>query len=147
MENTSRSSRRAFVLGGSAAAVCVGPLAVAHLARAPLASLKSLTMPTSAPSEVAQWESVVGASFLIGGEAGKAVARLVMIERPAIDPKRPAELARFQPFTARFEMEARLAPAGQRTYKVAHPTKGLVDLFLGRGEDKHGKAIVYALFN
>ncbi|ATY33892.1 hypothetical protein CVN68_19630 [Sphingomonas psychrotolerans] len=125
---------------------CVGPLAVAQLARAPLPSRKS-PAPTSAQSEVAEWENLVGASFLVGGEAGKAVAKLVMVERPAIDPKRPAGLARFQPFTAWFEMEARLAPAGQRTYKVAHPTRGLIDLFLGRGADRRGKAVVYALFN
>ncbi|MDP5279284.1 hypothetical protein Q9Q95_10165 [Sphingomonas sp. DG1-23] len=142
----SRSSRRAFVLGGGAAAIVAGPLAVAKLARAPLPSFKRQTAP-SAPSEVAEWEKLAGASFLIGGEAGKAVARLVMVERPAIDPKRPAELARFQPFTAWFEMEARLAPAGQRTYSVAHPVKGAIDLFLGRGADKRGKAVLYALFN
>ncbi|WP_233503441.1 DUF6916 family protein [Sphingomonas psychrotolerans] len=134
------------MLGGTAAVACVGPLAVAQLARAPLPSRKS-PAPTSAQSEVAEWENLVGASFLVGGEAGKAVAKLVMVERPAIDPKRPAGLARFQPFTAWFEMEARLAPAGQRTYKVAHPTRGLIDLFLGRGADRRGKAVVYALFN
>jgi len=147
MKTMSRSSRRAFVLGGTAAAACVGPLAVAKLARAPLLPLKRQTAPASALSEVAEWESLVDTSFLVGGEAGRAVARLVMVERPAIDPKRPAGLARFQPFTAWFEMEARLAPAGQRTYTVAHPARGMVDLFLGRGEDRHGKAVLYALFN
>lgn len=146
MKTMSRSSRRAFVLGGAAAAAVSGPLAVAKLARAPVLPLKRQTA-VSVQSEVARWESLVGTSFLVGGEAGKAVARLVMVERPAIDPKRPAELARFQPFTAWFEMEARLAPAGQRTYPVAHPAKGMLDLFLGRGEDKQGKAILYALFN
>jgi hypothetical protein len=146
MKTMSRSSRRAFVLGGSAAAVVAGPLAVAKLARAPALTLKRQTA-LSAQSEVAEWEGQVGTSFLVGGEAGKAVARLVMVERPAIDPKRPAGLARFQPFTAWFEMEARLAPAGQRTYAVMHPTRGMIDLFLGRGEDKQGKAILYALFN
>lgn len=147
MKSMSRSSRRAFVLGGTAAAIAAGPLAVAKLARTTLLPLKRQTTP-SAQSEVVEWEGQVGTSFLIGGgAAGKAVARLAMVERPAIDPKRPAELARFQPFTAWFEMDARLAPAGQQTYAVAHPTRGLVDLFLGRGEDKHGKAILYALFN
>jgi hypothetical protein len=146
MKAMSRNSRRAFVLGGSAAAIVAGPLAVAKLARAPLLPLKPQTTP-STQSEVAEWEKLAGASFLIGGEAGKAVAKLVMVERPAIDPKRPAELSRFQPFTAWFEMDTRLAPAGQRTYQVAHPTRGLVDLFLGRGADKRGKAVLYALFN
>lgn len=147
METTSRSSRRAFVLGGTAAAACIGPLAVAQLARTSLVTSGGTTAPTVARSEVAEWESLVGASFLIGGEAGKAVAKLAAIERPAFDPERPAELARAQPFTAWFEMDARLAPAGQHTYTVAHPAKGAIELFLGRGADKRGKAVVLALFN
>lgn len=147
METTSRSSRRAFVLGGTAAAACMGPLAAAQLTRTSPATSGGTKAPTATRSEVAEWESLVGASFLIGGEAGKAVAKLAAIERPAFDPKRPAGLARLQPFTAWFEMDARLAPAGQRTYTVAHPTKGAINLFLGRGADKRGKAVVLALFN
>lgn len=89
----------------------------------------------------------MGSSFLVGGEAGKAVAKLAVIERPAFEPERPAELARPQPFTAWFEMDTRLAPKGQRTYAVAHPTKGAINLFLSRGVDKRGKAVLLALFN
>jgi hypothetical protein len=146
MKTTNRSSRRAFVLGGTAAAACLGPLAIAQLARAPLPSRKS-PAPTSAQSEVAEWENLVGASFLVASEAGKGLAKLVAVERPAFDPKRPAELARFQPFTAYLQMDARQAPAGQRTYRVTHPTKGMIDLFLSRGADKRGKAVLLALFN
>jgi hypothetical protein len=147
METTTRSSRRSFVLGGAAAAACTGPLAIAQLAStsSPLPGRRVVS--ALAPSEVAEWESLVGSSFLVGGEAGKAVAKLAAIERPAFDPGRPAELARVQPFTAWFEMDARLAPAGQRTYAVAHPAKGAIDLFLGRGADKRGKAVLLALFN
>ncbi|WP_162254694.1 DUF6916 family protein [Sphingomonas sp. Root241] len=125
----------------------MGPLAAAQLTRTSLSTSTGATAPTVARSEVAEWESLVGASFLIGGEAGKAVAKLAAIERPAFDPKRPAGLARAQPFTAWFEMDTRLAPAGQRTYTVGHPTKGVINLFLGRGADKRGKAVVLALFN
>jgi hypothetical protein len=142
------SSRRGFVLGGTVAAVFVGPLAAAQLGRGTAADvIKSLVRTVSAPSEVAQWEALVGASFVVAGEAGKAVAKLAAVERPAADPLRPASLARFQPFTAYLEMDARLAPAGQRTYRVTHPTKGIIDLFLSRGSDKKGKATVLALFN
>lgn len=147
METTSRSSRRAFVLGGTAAVACMGPLAAAQIASSSLPSLEGVTTSASPLSEVAEWENLVGASFLVGGEAGKAVAKLAAIERPAFDPGRPAEVARVQPFTAWFEMDARLAPTGQRTYAVAHPTKGTIDLFLSRGADKRGKAVVLALFN
>jgi hypothetical protein len=131
-------------MGGTAAVVCMGPLAVAQLAQTRPPSLASLPTPRS---EVAEWESLVGASFLVAGDGGRAVARLAAIERPAPDPKRPAGLARFQPFTAYFEMDARLAPKGQRTYRAVHPTKGAIDLFVSRGADKGGKAILLALFN
>jgi len=143
MQTTSRSSRRAFVLGSAAAAACLGPLAVAQLAGTPPPAPQEPAPPAPSLSEVAAWEGMVGASFLIDG----AIARLAVIERPAIDPVRPAGLARFQPFTAGFEMEARLAPIGQRTYAVAQPAGGPIDLFLGRGEDRQGKTTLYALFN
>ena len=147
MKITSGSSRRTFVMGGAAAAACMGPLAVAQLAGGSLASRRSAASPTSARSEVGEWERLVGLSFLVTGEAGKVPAKLAAVMRPPVDPKRPADLARFQPFTAYFEVDARLAPAGQRTYRVLHPAKGLIDLFLTRGADKRGKAVLLALFN
>lgn len=146
METTSRSSRRAFVLGGAAVAACTGPLAVAQLARGASPSLKGAAKPTIR-SEIAEWGSLVGTSFLIGGESGKALAKLAAIEQPAFDPTRPGTLARSQPFTAWFEMDARLAPAGQRGYTLTHPVKGAIKLFLSRGVDKRGKATLLALFN
>lgn len=146
MADSSRSSRRAFVLGGAAAA-CMAPLAAARLASGARPSRSGPTTPTGARSEVAQWESLVGASFLVAGEAGKAVATLAAVVRPPVDPQRPAELARFQPFTLYFEMDARSAPTGQLTYKVTRPARDVIELFLSRGSDRDGKAIVQALFN
>jgi hypothetical protein len=125
----------------------MGPLAVAQLAGDPQLSRHAAAKQGARLSEVAEWERLVGAAFLVAGEDGKAVAKLVAVERPAADPKRPAELARYQPFTAWFEMEARVAPAGQQTYAVTHPIRGAADLFLGRGDDRHGRAALYALFN
>ncbi|MCX8476599.1 MAG: hypothetical protein MT490_12445 [Sphingomonas sp.] len=142
----SRSSRRTFVMGGAAAAACMGPLAVAQLAGKSPASRKGAAAPASR-SEVAEWERLVGVSFLVAGEAGKVPAKLAAVMRPPVDSKRPADLARFQPFTAYFEVDARLAPAGQQTYRVLHPAKGMIDLFLTRGADKRGKAVLLALFN
>lgn len=146
MAESSRSSRRTFVLGGAAAA-CIAPLAAARMASGTNPSSGRQAAPAGAISEVAEWEQLVGASFLIAGEAGKAVATLAAVERPPVDPKRPAELARFQPFTAWFEMDARSAPMGQLTYSVTHPSRAGIELFLSRGRDKAGKAIVQALFN
>ncbi|MDT8758920.1 hypothetical protein MZO42_09450 [Sphingomonas psychrotolerans] len=143
MQITSRSSRRGFVIGGAAAAASLGPMAIAKLGK-PSSSGTLPLVGKAPPSEVAEWESLAGARFLL---AGTAVAKLVAVERPAPDPRRPAELARFQPFTVWFETDARLAPAGQQTYRVGHPTRGSIDLFLGRGEDRQGKAVLYALFN
>lgn len=146
MADSSRSSRRAFVLGGTAAA-CMTPLALAQFAPGQEASRQRAAAPAHSRSELAEWQALVGASFLIAGEGGRAVARLAAVESPAFDPARPAALARLQPFTAWFEMEPRLAPAGQRTYRVSHPVQGVIELFLARGSDKGGKAVVQALFN
>jgi len=142
MESTNLSSRRAFVLGGAAAA-CAVPLASARLAGGSPAPSRAAGAGAAAASEVAQWEALVGTRFLIDG----ALATLALVERPAADPKRPAALARFQPFTAWFEMEARLAPAGQQTYRIVDPGKRATELFLSRGNDRRGKAVLYALFN
>lgn len=146
MADSSRSSRRAFVLGGTAAA-CIAPLAAAQFGHGAKPSAKGLATSAGTLGEVAEWERQLGASFLIAGEAGKAVAVLAAVERPPVDPRRPAELARFQPFTLHFETDARSAPAGQLTYAVTHPSRTLVELFLSRGSDKAGKAVLQALFN
>jgi hypothetical protein len=146
MQITSRSSRRAFVIGGGAAAACLGPLAVAQLGEEP--PLPGDVPPAPpAQSEVAEWESLVGAHFLVACDAGNALARLITVERPSIDPERPAGLARFQPFVAWFEMDAHLAPCGQQSRRVTHPTKGSGELFLSRGRDEGGKTVLLALFN
>ncbi|NIJ21784.1 hypothetical protein FHS95_003495 [Sphingomonas naasensis] len=146
MADSSRSSRRAFVLGGTAAA-CIAPLAVAQSRHEAGPAREGGAPAIGTRGEVAEWERQVGASFLIAGEAGKVVARLSAVVRPASDPKRPAELARFQPFTLWFETDTRAAPAGQLTYAVTHPSRETIDLFLSRGSDKGGKAMLQALFN
>jgi hypothetical protein len=132
-------------MGGAVAAAGLAPLALAQrMKQLPAARPASVLPP---PNEVATWEKLIGATFVLGAAAERAVARLVAIERPAIDPLRPPELARFQPFIAWFEMDARLAPAGQRTHAIRHPTRGATELFLSRGADRRGKAVLYALFN
>lgn len=146
MADSSRSSRRAFVLGGTAAA-CIAPLAAAQFRHDGEPRSKGSVRTTGGVSEVGEWERLVGASFVIAGEAGKSVATLAAVMRPPADPRRPAELARFQPFTAWFEMDARSAPVGQLTYKVTRPSREVVELFLSRAGDKGGKAVVQALFN
>ena len=143
MKTTSRTSRRTFVLSGTAAAVCLGPLAVSQFAEASGSGAKVSTR----RSEIAEWEALVGTAFLVGGEGGKVLARLAAIAQPPLDPKRPTALARFQPFTAYFELDARVAPAGQKSYRVTHPAKGTIDLFLSRGATRQGKAVLLALFN
>lgn len=114
---------------------------MAAVGAGPFAGAAFATMPRN---EIGEWESLIGAHFLVGGTA---VATLAAVERPAPDRGRPAALARSQPFIAAFEVEADAAPAGQRTYRIAHPAKGAIDLFLARGENKGGKAVLLALFN
>lgn len=142
-----KGSRRAFIVGGVAATAAAVPFAMAAVNQAvgPIWSPAAPKAPADA--ELAQWEKILGGQFKIAGELGKGTAVLSAVVRGSADSGRPAGLGRAKPFTAYFEMGPRLAPKGQKTYRIGHPTKGAIDLFLGRGADKRGKAVLYAIFN
>lgn len=145
-ENTS-GSRRAFVVGGVAVAALSVPLALARRGEVTTSFWSPRKPVPQSATEVRAWEALVGGNFALTGEQGAGVARLVAIESEAADPKRPAYLARSRSFSAVFEADAARAPIGQNSYSVRHPTKGLIDLFLSRGTDRGGKAVLTALFN
>ena len=146
-EEKARASRRNFIIGGATTAAIAGPLAIAASVSKTSTGATWNPLAVVRPSEVAEWQALVGGKFHIVGEAGKYVAKLSAVVHGSSDPKRPSNLARPLSFLAYFEMNAAVAPRGQKTYKVVHPTKGVMDMFLGRGADKAGKTVVYAVFN
>lgn len=145
---TVTTSRRNFVVGGL---VGVAGLGVAGCGGS--AGSGTVTTPPETPvvakplveSEVSEWETLVGSTFLIAGEAGSIPSTLVTLERAAPDLNRPTTLARHQPFFAYFEMDLRLVPEGGKTYRLTSAKRGAFDLFLGKPSEIRGKGVLLAV--
>lgn len=121
--------------GGKSGSVVVAPTTGATPAGPPLTA-----------SEASEWDKFVGTTFQISANSGKVPATLVSLERIA-DATRPTSLGRHQPFYAVFQMDARLAPTGGKTFQLSHATKGNFDLFLGMASEIQGKGVLTALLN
>ncbi len=155
MITDSSTSRRKFVVGGlvTVAAVgvsgCSGGGTVAGGTVSAPSGGSTATTPAVplTQSEVSVWDGLVGQSFTIAAESGSVLATLASLERVGADINRPAALARQQPFYARFEMDTSLAPAGNKTYTIAHATKGSFDLFVGQPSVVRGKSVIVAALN
>ena len=149
-ETMTDSSRRRFVVGGlaviagAAVAGCDGAGQSGSVV-VPTAGATPAGPPLTA-SEASEWDKLVGTSFQISTPTGKVVATLASLERIA-DASRPTALGRQQPFYASFQMDARQAPVGGKTYRISHATKGDFDLFLGMSSEVQGKGVLSALLN
>jgi hypothetical protein len=98
-------------------------------------------------SEAGHWEKLIGTSFIISNEASRIPATLSTVTRAEPDSKRPADVARREPFYAYFEMDPKLVPQGGKTYQLSHATKGVFDLFLGQPSEIFGKGVMLAVLN
>ncbi|MEG3181834.1 DUF6916 family protein [Sphingomonas sp. LT1P40] len=142
--NTEAPSRRRFVIGGLVAAGLAGCDGAGSGLVKVAAEKKA---PPLTQGEVGRWETLLGQTFTITGESGKAVATLTAIKRGVSDAGRPPELGRDLPFYVFFEMDARMAPVGDKTYQVSHSSTGAFDLFVGLSTEQNGKAVFNALLN
>ncbi len=141
--NTKATSRRKFVIGGLAAAGLAGcDGAGSGLVKVAAAKGEPLTK-----GAADRWDTLLGETFVITGEAGKTLAKLTSIERGVADAGRPAGLERQQPFYVFFETEARLVPLGGKTYQISHNSTGAFDLFVGQSSEIGGKGVFNALLN
>jgi hypothetical protein len=148
MKTANNESRRNFIVGGAAVVAVAGPLALA--ARVGSNDTRDTWSPTAGArtqAEIGEWEAVLDQKFQISGEFGAAAARLSAVVHGASDPLRPTSLPRALTYMVYFETGTRIAPKGQKTYSVVHPTKGAMEMFLGRGVDTAGQAVLYAVFN
>jgi len=87
----------------------------------------------------------VGAPVRIAGETGGVSATIDSVVPLRAGGRHPAGM-RAQPFMVRLAMDPGGAPAGDRIYALSRPLAGLHDVFLTRGADVGGKAILVALF-
>lgn len=150
MTATEENSRRRFVIGGLAT-VAAGGLAGcggggAGSVVTPPDTGAAPAAPVLTATEADAWDALVGTAFLIGGEGGKASARLLSVERAPTDPNRP-DLARRAGFTVHFQVEAGPLPLGERTYALSHASRGAFELFLGQPGEVMGKTVLSAVLN
>jgi hypothetical protein len=77
-----------------------------------------------------EWASVIGQVFTIEGESGKVPVLLGGVNLLPSKGARPRECTRSQAFALVFQAAPERAPAGDRTYKVTHPTFPALDIYL-----------------
>lgn len=146
------SSRRSFVVGGVVAAGagvagCSG--GGGGSSSGSVVSPTAQATPSSVPltaSDVADWQKLIGSSFVITTDTGKLSAVLASVQQ-IVDASRPTTLARHLGFFANFQMASSEVPAGQKTYQLSHATRGNFDLFLGTPSQSQGKGVISALLN
>ncbi len=155
-----QGSRRAFVGGAVASAAVLGPLALfgrgwssadtdaadGRIKVVPGGAPGDLVNHRPDPKELARWERAVGQSFQVTGEDGARTATVAMVVVELFKGSRPASI-RQQPFSVYFTFDRGDVFGDDRMYDVAHPIEGLTRLFLSRGGERFGKAIMVALFN
>ncbi len=147
------SSRRSFVVGGVIAAGA-GVAGCSGGGGGGSSSTGSVVTPVaeatpSGPltaSEMSDWQKLLGSSFVITNGSSKVTAVLASLEQ-IVDASRPASLSRHLGFFATFQMAVSQLPAGQKTYQLAHATKGSFDLFLGMPGQSNGQGFITALLN
>lgn len=97
------------------------------------------------PHEVKRWTAATGEPISLIGETGRVAGTIHSVVPLSTKDHRPAGV-RQQPFMVRFSVDAATAPAGDRMYALSTPIDGLTDIFVTRGADVAGKAILMAVF-
>lgn len=92
------------------------------------------------------WLETVGKTVGIDVGNGVVDARIATIVPGPDKGKRPAHL-RQHSFTVYFELDRLAAPAGERIYGLGRAIDGMSELFMTRGKDVAGKAILMAVLN
>lgn len=145
-------SRRNVMIAGGGTVAAIGAFAASPLSnpltsevRGMLAGQKWVRGVLSlANATYAEWESMVGATFSLGGGA---TMRLTGVRALASDGSRPLNVARRQAFLGVFEPGRGQSMAGDLIYTATHPQYGPVQLFLGNAPAPRGAAQMLAVFN
>ncbi len=137
----------ALGLGGAAAATIAAPPLPLSWTRKPAGgSWWDRLGGSLAHGAMDEWRGQIGSSFLVDAEGGRATLTLVAVQPLNSKGRRPRFLGRERAFAAVFEAEGQ-APAGDRTYTVAHDTRGAIDIFMGPASVAGGRPRLEAVFN
>lgn len=139
------SSRRGFVAAG-AALVAIPLVTSADMTDTGTNGEAVRPSRPFALQELADWQGQVGWRFAVKGEEGSVPMRLVKVTKGSKkDGPRPAH-GRERTFIATFAADPASAPKGGELYAVRHAMLGSTDLYLQRGKDKGGQALLHAAF-
>ena len=149
------TNRRTFIGGAAAGVAMIGGLSLFDSDDAVTLpnELRGVTVvpgtgriaPSSTQAALAVTDLPLGKPVTLVAEGGRASAAIFAVTPVATRGPRPAGVRR-QPFNVYLAMDPAVAPAGNRIYSLAEPIAGLNDVFLSRGDDVGGKAILIALF-
>ena len=110
----------------------------------------SADAPAAVPAGVGRadgvWQRAVGSTVAVVDEAGAVAGRIFDVRLGADGGERPSTV-RPRSLTVFIEFDAANAPTGDRIYGIRLDQVDVRELFLSRGEDVLGKAILYAILN
>ncbi len=150
MTQSPRYSRRKLLygmgVGGFGVASFSWP-AAAFGAGGPLAAVLPRVTAAAHQAGLQDWSGAIGSSFVVQGEAGATVVKLVAVHPLNSTGARPAGV-RQSAFAAVFEGTNGLTfPAGNRTYTFEQGNGGQMQLFVGGKIVSGGKAQLVAVLN
>lgn len=137
----------ALGLGGAGAAVVAAPpLPLSWTRKADSGTWWDRSGGSLERGAMDEWRGQLGTSFSVDGENGATSLKLVKVHPLNSKGRRPSELGRDRAFAAVFEAEGS-APAGDRTYALAHDAHGTVDVFMTAANRAGAKMRLEAVFN
>lgn len=151
-QQVSRLSRRNVLIAGGGAVAAAGAFAISPLSNPLTAQARDLlagqswarTFLSLARGTFAEWQSVVGSNFAIGGGGTLRLAGVVAF---ASSGARPYDVARRSGFLAVFEAGRGQTLAGDLIYTITHAQYGPLQIFLTASPDARQPGTMHAVFN
>lgn len=145
IEFKTRRAVMAGLLGAVGSAAAAAPAAKLGISRG--SGGVRVTAASLKHGDLAAWQSAAGGTFLLAGENGPCLVKLVSVRPLGGTGERPGACTRRQGFAAQFETAAAATPAGDATYRIAHPSHGAFPIFLAAATREGSRARLVAIFN
>jgi hypothetical protein len=94
-----------------------------------------------------EWNAIRGQLFSVEGERGTVPILLSEVKLLASKGVRPREVSRQRAFTLVFHAAPGSAPAGERTYRLTHPSYPALDIYLDPARKLAKGVRLTAVFN
>ena len=148
-DHTRRNLMLALGAGSFGAAALAGPtlnLAAAAGGGTPLDWWKRLFV-SLAQGSVDEWTAIRGQVFSIAGENGPVAATLSAVKLLPSKGRRPAGVSRQRAFALVFLAAPNAAVAGERTYRVTHPSYPPLEIYMDPANRLAKNVRLTAVFN